>query len=160
MASTYLEVVQAERWVKANPSSEDQALQDALQQQPWDPSVKALTVVPQVLTMMSEKLDWTQKLGDAFLAQEKDTCSPPRRRCGQSPGAGRAPGFEGAGCTTDTSDAFVIVIQPTNPEVIYVPTQRNPAVVYGAWPYPATAGRTTTRRATWPAARSWASPPA
>ncbi len=73
MASTYpLEIVEAERWVKANPGLKDKALEDALQQQPWDPSVKSLAVFPQVLTMMSEKLDWTQKLGDAFLAQQKD----------------------------------------------------------------------------------------
>jgi hypothetical protein len=70
MASTYpLDVIMTERWVKANPSLKDQALQDALQKQPWDPSVKSLAVFPQVLAMMSEKLDWTQKLGDAFLAQ-------------------------------------------------------------------------------------------
>ncbi|HET7033643.1 MAG TPA: DUF3300 domain-containing protein, partial [Casimicrobiaceae bacterium] len=64
MASTYpLEIVQAERWRKANPSLKDKALEDALQQQPWDASVKSLTVFPQVLTMMSDKIDWTQKLG-------------------------------------------------------------------------------------------------
>src|SRR5438552_16980974 len=73
MASTYpLDIVAADRWVKSNPGLKDKALQDALQQQPWDPSVKSLAVFPQVLTMMSEKLDWTQKLGDAFLAQQQD----------------------------------------------------------------------------------------
>src|SRR5947207_13258621 len=73
MASTYpLEVVAADRWAKANPGLKDKALEDALQQQSWDPSVKSLAVFPQVLTMMSEKIDWTQKLGDAFLAQQKD----------------------------------------------------------------------------------------
>jgi hypothetical protein len=73
MASTYpLEVVSAERWVKGNPDLQGQALEDALQMQTWDPSVKSLAAFPQVLTMMNEKLDWTQKLGDAFLAQQKD----------------------------------------------------------------------------------------
>jgi hypothetical protein len=73
MASTYpLAIVEAQRWVKANPNLKDKALEDALQQQSWDPSVKSLAVFPQVLDMMSEKLDWTQKLGDAFLAQQKD----------------------------------------------------------------------------------------
>src|SRR6478735_11580862 len=73
MASTYpLEIVLAERWVKANPSLKDKALEDALQNQRWDPAVKSLAVFPQVLTMMSEKLDWTQKLGDAFLAQQQE----------------------------------------------------------------------------------------
>ena len=73
MASTYpLEVVAAERWAKANATLKDKALEDALQNQAWDPSVKSLAVFPQVLTMMSEKIDWTQKLGDAFLAQQKE----------------------------------------------------------------------------------------
>src|SRR5262245_4161396 len=73
MASTYpLEVVQAARWAKANPNLKGTQLENALQQQSWDPSVKSLAAFPQVLTMMSEKLDWTQKLGDAFLAQQKD----------------------------------------------------------------------------------------
>jgi len=73
MASTYpLEIVLADRWVKANSSLKGKALEDALQNQPWDPAVKSLAVFPQVLTMMSEKLDWTQKLGDAFLAQQQD----------------------------------------------------------------------------------------
>src|SRR3954454_17259095 len=72
MASTYpLEVVQAERWAKANTSLKDNALAEALNKQPWDASVKSLVNFPQVLTMMSEKLDWTQKLGDAFIADQK-----------------------------------------------------------------------------------------
>ena len=73
MASTYpLEVVQAARWAKDNPKVTGKALEDAMAKQPWDPSVKALTTVPQVLNQMNDKLDWTQKLGDAFLAQQKD----------------------------------------------------------------------------------------
>jgi hypothetical protein len=73
MASTYpLEVVQAERWAKQNKSLKGDALKAALDKQTWDDSVKALVPFPDVLTMMSEKLEWTQKLGDAFLAQQKD----------------------------------------------------------------------------------------
>src|SRR5207344_3121484 len=72
MASTYpLEVVEADRWAKANATLKDKALEDALQGQSWDPSVKALTAVPQVLKHMNENLAWTQKLGDAFLADQK-----------------------------------------------------------------------------------------
>ena len=70
MASTYpLEIVQADRWVKQNPTLKDSA--DALNKLTWDPSVKSLINFPQVLTMMSEKLDWTVKLGDAFIADQK-----------------------------------------------------------------------------------------
>src|SRR5512136_214018 len=73
MASTYpLEVVQADRWVKQNKNLPPDALNDALDRQRWDPSVKALVPFPSILTMMSEKLDWTQSVGDAFLAQEAD----------------------------------------------------------------------------------------
>jgi hypothetical protein len=70
MASTYpLEVVEAARWSQDNAAVKGAALADAMQAQSWDPSVKALTAVPQTLLMMNDKLDWTQQLGDAFLAQ-------------------------------------------------------------------------------------------
>src|SRR4030043_259767 len=73
MASTYpLEIVQADRWAKQNKDMKGDALAKALEAQSWDPSVKSLVNFPQVLAMMSEKLDWTKKLGDAFLAQQKD----------------------------------------------------------------------------------------
>ena len=72
MASTFpLEVVQAERFAKQNASLKGEALTKQLESQSWDPSVKSLVNFPQVLTMMNEKLDWTQKLGDAFIAQQK-----------------------------------------------------------------------------------------
>src|SRR5262249_43808682 len=72
-ASTYpIEVVQASRWVNGHPNVHGNALQDAMQQEPWAPSVKGLTAVPQVLAMMNDKLDWTQQLGEAFLAQPND----------------------------------------------------------------------------------------
>ena len=134
MASTYpLEVVQADRWVRQNNNLKGDALADALEEQDWDPSVKSLENFPQVLQMMSEKLDWTQKLGDAFLAQEKDvmdTVQVLRRKA------------EAAGNLNTTQEQKVIVeketiiIEPANPQVVYVPTY-NPTVVYGAWPYPA-----------------------
>ncbi len=75
MASTYpLEIVQASRWRKepANAKLTGTALSKALEQKDWDPSVKALSQFSDVLHTMSEKLDWTQKLGDAFLAQQSD----------------------------------------------------------------------------------------
>ena len=134
MASTYpLEVVQAERWAKQNASLKGDALTKALEAQDWDPSVKSLVNFPQVLTMMSEKLDWTQKLGDAFLADQKkvlDTIQSMRAKA------------QSAGNLKTTKEQIVIVeekiikIEPANPQVIYVPTY-NPTVVYGAWPYPA-----------------------
>jgi hypothetical protein len=134
MASTYpLEVALAERWVKQNASLKGDAVTAALEKQDWDPSVKSLVAFPQVLTMMSEKLDWTQKLGDAFLADQKkvlDTIQSLRAKA------------QASGNLKTTKEQTVIVeekiikIEPANPQVIYVPSY-NPTVVYGAWPYPA-----------------------
>jgi hypothetical protein len=73
MASTYpLEVVQADRWATENKNLKGDRLKDAADKQAWDDSVKALIATPSVLKMMSTKLDWTQKLGDAVLAQQPD----------------------------------------------------------------------------------------
>ena len=80
MASTYpLEVVEASRFARANPDLADDALNEALKDKSWDASVKSLVSFPQVLTMMDEKLDWTQKLGDAFLAQQTDVMDAVQR---------------------------------------------------------------------------------
>ncbi len=138
MASTYpLEIVAAERWLKANPGLKDKALEDALQKQPWDPAVKSLTVFPQVLTMMSEKLDWTQKLGDAFLAQQKDVLATAQALRAKAVAQGSLKDSqEQKVVSTQENNTTIIKIEPTNPEVVYVPTY-NPTVVYGAWPYPA-----------------------
>ena len=134
MASTYpLEVVQAERWAKQNKNMKGDALARALEAQPWDPSVKSLVNFPEVLTMMSEKLDWTQKLGDAFLAQEKSVMETVQKLRAKA---------EATGNLKTTKEQVVkveqetIIIEPANPQVIYVPTY-NPTVVYGAWAYPA-----------------------
>jgi hypothetical protein len=134
MASTYpLEVALAERWTKQNASLKGDALTKALEAQDWDPSVKSLVNFPQVLTMMSEKLDWTQKLGDAFLQDQKkvlDTIQSLRAKA------------QASGNLQTTKEQTVIVeekiikIEPASPQVVYVPTY-NPTVVYGAWPYPA-----------------------
>jgi hypothetical protein len=138
MASTYpLEIVTADRWVKANPTLKDKALEDALQDQPWDPAVKSLTVFPQVLSMMSEKLDWTQKLGDAVLAQQSDVMATVQALRAKAVAEGTLKDTrEQKVVTTTENNTTVIVIEPADPDVVYVPTY-DPAVVYGPWPYPA-----------------------
>jgi hypothetical protein len=145
MASTYpLEVVQADRWAKQNPTLKGSA--DALNKLTWDPSVKSLIDFPQVLTMMSEKLDWTVKLGDAFIADQKSVMDAVQRLRNKAyangnlktskeqnvkvePASATAPAAGG-------SSTQVVVIESSDPAVVYVPTY-NPTVVYGAWPYPA-----------------------
>jgi uncharacterized membrane protein YgcG len=138
MASTYpLEVVEAARWAKANPNVKDKALEDAMQQQTWDPSVKSLTAFPQVLAMMNDKLDWTQKLGDAFLAQQKDLMGAVQRLRAKAYAAGNLKsGKEQTIKVEQQEGATVYIIEPADPQVVYVPTY-NPTVVYGPWPYPA-----------------------
>jgi Protein of unknown function (DUF3300) len=143
MASTYpLEVVEAERWQKANPDLKEKALEDALQSQTWDPSVKSLTAFPPVLEMMSTKLDWTQKLGDAFLAQQSDVMGAVQRLRNKAHAEGNLESNEQQKVVVEEAPASggtqtqTIVIQPANPQVVYVPTY-NPTNVYGPWPYPA-----------------------
>jgi hypothetical protein len=138
MAATYpIDIVQADRWVKANPNLKEKALEDALQKQPWDPSVKALCAAPQVLTMMSEKLDWTQKLGDAFLGQQEDVMKTAQALRAKAVSQGSLKDSKEQKVVTEKIESTTVIkIEPTNPEVVYVPTY-NPTVVYGAWPYPA-----------------------
>jgi len=136
MASTYpLEVVQAARWQKANPNLKDKALEDALQGQPWDPAVKSLATLPQVLTMMNEKLEWTTKLGDAFLAQQADVMKTAQRLRKKAADAGNLASTPEQTVRTEVqNEQSVVIIEPAQPEKVYVPTY-DPAVVYGPWWY-------------------------
>jgi uncharacterized membrane protein YgcG len=138
MASTYpLEIVSAARWVQANPHQQGQALEDALQTQTWDPSVKSLTAFPQVLTMLNDKLDWTQKLGDAFLAQQKDVMDAVQGLRSKAQAQGHLQTTPEQRVMVEQpagSQTTIVTIEPANPQVVYVPTY-NPTVVYGAWPY-------------------------
>src|SRR3954454_4071668 len=143
MASTYpLKVVQADRWVKQNPSLKDKPLADALNKQTWDPAVKSLVNFPQVLAMMSEKLDWTMKLGDAFIADQKSVMDAVQKLRGKAyaqgnlkSGSEQTVKVEQVAATAAQPAAQVIVVESASPSVVYVPTY-NPTVVYGGWPYP------------------------
>ena len=138
-ASTYpLEVAMAARWSEKNPNLKGAALEEAMQKQPWDPSVKGLTSVPQVLAMMNEKLDWTNQLGEAFLAQPDDIQNAVQALRAKADAAGNlksskeqkvrrvaatpSPGYVGP--------PEYIVIEPVEPDYIYVPVY-DPVVVYG-----------------------------
>ncbi|WP_428489365.1 DUF3300 domain-containing protein [Rhodopila sp.] len=136
VASTYpLEVVTASRWVQqpANKALKGDALLKALDAQDWDASVKSLIPFPELLKMMSDQLDWTQKLGDAFLAQQADVLAATQSLRARATAAGK---LQSNTQQTVTHDASAIVIQPAKPETVYVPVY-NPTVVYGPWPYPA-----------------------
>ena len=137
MASTYpLEVVEAARWVKANPGMSETALEEAMQSQTWDPAVKALTAVPQVLQQMNDKLDWTQKLGDAFLAQQQDVMKTVQALRAKAKAAGNLESSKEQVVKEEKQGSETIyVVEPTASDVVYVPIY-NPYVVYGTWWYP------------------------
>jgi hypothetical protein len=136
MASTYpLEVVQAARWVKTNKHLKADALTAALENENWDPSVKSLVNFPQVLDMMNDKLDWTQKMGDAFLAQQKDVMDTVQQLRAKAQSTGNLKTTQQQTVVVE-KETQTIIIESANPEVVYVPTY-NPTVVYGAWAYPA-----------------------
>ena len=134
MASTYpIEVVEADRWVKKNPKLEGEALDRALLDRDWDPSVKALTHFPAILALMSERLTETTNLGNAFLIQEAEVMDMIQEL--------RARAYAQGNLVTTTEQKVIveketIIIEPANPRVIYVPYY-DPFYVYGPWWYPA-----------------------
>lgn len=138
MASTYpLEVVQADRWLNENKNLKGDELKAAVDKQKWDDSVKALVPTPSVLSMMSSKLDWTQKLGDAVLAQQADVMDAMQRLRAKAQANNKLASTKEQKVTvTRQQNKQYIAIEPTNPETVYVPYY-NPSVVYGGWPYPA-----------------------
>ncbi len=136
MASTFpLEIVEASRWLEqpGNAQLQGDALTQALQSQNWDPSVKSLVPFPQVLAMLNNNLNWTQQLGYAFATQQADVMASVQRLRLQAQQAGT---LQSTAQQTVSTDQGAIVIQPANPQVVYVPVY-NPTVVYGPWPYPA-----------------------
>src|SRR5437868_695278 len=137
MASAYpLDIVQAERWLQSHKNLKGDKLKAAVAKEDWDDSIKSLLATPDVLAMMSENLDWTEKLGDAVVAQQPDVMDAIQRL--------RAKAQENNKLTSTKQQKVlvnqvqgkqVIAIEPTDPETVYVPYY-DPAVVYGAWPYP------------------------
>jgi hypothetical protein len=136
MSSTYpLEIVQADRWVTENKNLKGDALKAAVDKQSWDDSVKSLIATPSVLAMMSAKLDWTQKLGDAVLAQQPDVMDAVQRLRVKAQANNKLSSTkEQTVSVARQENKEVIVIEPAVPDTIYVPYY-DPAVVYGGWPY-------------------------
>jgi uncharacterized protein DUF3300/endosialidase-like protein len=138
MASTYpLEVVQADRWATENKALKGDPLKAAVDKQSWDDSVKSLVATPDVLSMMSSKLDWTQKLGDAVLAQQPDVMDAVQRLRTKADANKKLTSTKQQKVTKKQEQGKqIIAIEPTDPGTIYVPYY-DPGVVYGGWPYPA-----------------------
>jgi len=154
MAATYpLEVVQAARLMKSKPGLKDDALNEELKKYDWDDSVKSLCSFPQTLDLLNEKIDWMQKLGDAFLDQRKDTMDAIQRMRAKAQAQGNLQSNEQQKVIVEQASAqpapppqpgqpapapvaaeqTIIKIEPANPQVVYVP-QYNPTVAYGPPP--------------------------
>jgi len=134
-ASTFPEhVVEADQWVQAHPDLKGHALAQAVDQQPWDPSVKALTAFASVLGNMDKNLSWTSSLGDAYYNQEQDLMDAVQVMRQRAQEAGKLKNTEQQ---TVTSQDSTIIIEPASPDVVYVP-EYDPWLVYGdrieAWP--------------------------
>jgi hypothetical protein len=135
-AATYpLEVVEADRFVKDNKNLKGDALKEQVDKKGWDDTVKALTATPSVLDMMSDKLDWTKSLGDAMLAQQADLMDAIQRLREKAKANNKLSSTKQQKVTVKQQESKqVIVIEPTDPNQMYVPYYE-PATVYGAWPY-------------------------
>ncbi len=137
MAAGYpLEIVEAARWSQANPNLKGDAAVTAVADKTWDVSVKSLVAFPSVLKQLSDHLDWTQKLGDALIGQQADVATSIQRLRAKAAAAGTLKTGKEQTVTTQTQGSdTTIAIQPTDPEVVYVPTY-DPNTAYGQWSNP------------------------
>lgn len=158
MATTYPgNVADAVTWSKAHPKALGDDAVKQVADQPWDPSVQSLVAFPQVLATLGQDPAWVQRVGDAFLAQPEAVMDSIQRLRRQAQAAGNlqsnqqqtvtikpaaqpAPAQPASGGGTvvvqQPAPAQTIIIEPTDPQVVYVPSY-NPTQVYGTWPYPA-----------------------
>jgi hypothetical protein len=129
------QIVEADRWVQAHPDLKDDALAQAVDQQNWDPSVKALCAFPSVLANMDKNISWTSSLGDAYYNQQQDVTDAIQRMRRKAQSAGNLKSTPQQVVQDDGSD---VVIQPAQTDVVYVPAY-NPWLVYGypvtPWPF-------------------------
>jgi uncharacterized membrane protein YgcG len=127
-ASTYpTEIVEADRWMQSHPNLKREELAKEVDQQSWDPSVKALTQFPSVLENMDKNLSWTSSLGDAYANQQQDVTDAVQVMRQQAHKAGHLNSNEQEKVTTQGN---TIIIEPANPEMVYVPAY-DPWLVYG-----------------------------
>jgi hypothetical protein len=136
-ASTYpLEIVQLQQWLTKNKDLKDKALADAVQKQPWDPSIQSMAALPDVVKRLADDIGWTTDLGNAVLAQQADVMDAVQRMREKAKDKGNLKSTDQMQVETKTVESKeVIVIQQSKPEVVYVPSY-DPVVVYGAPPYP------------------------
>jgi hypothetical protein len=131
-ASTFpYEIVDATLWLKDNAQLKGEALAKQVDQQSWDPAVKALTQFPSVLDNLAKNLAWTSALGEASATQQPDVMAAVQRLRAKAQAAGNLKSSSEIKVVQESPQT--IVIQPANPQIVYVPVY-NPAVIYGV-PY-------------------------
>ena len=135
-ASTYPgQIVDAEEWMKAHPGLSATDLAAQVDQQQWEPSVKALVQFPSVLANLSSNLGWTSELGDAYYNQPEDVMKAVQQMRKKARKAGNLQPTSQLNVNEQQDQIF---IEPVNPEVVYVPAF-DPWLVYGypiaPWPY-------------------------
>jgi hypothetical protein len=138
-ASTYpLEIVQLQQWLAKHTDLKGEALAAAVEKESWDPAVQGLAALPDVVKRLGDDITWTNDLGNAFLAQQKDVMDAVQRMRKKASDQGNLKTTEQQKVTTQVVETKeVIVIQQANPQVVYVPVY-SPVVVYGPpiYPYP------------------------
>jgi len=126
-ASYPTQIVEADRWLQQHPDLKGDALAKAVDAQSWDPGVKALTQFPGLLGMMDKNLSWTSSLGEAYVDGQQnvlDAVQVMRQRAQQAGNLKSTPQ------ESVTTQGNTIVIEPANPQVVYVP-EYDPWIVYG-----------------------------
>jgi hypothetical protein len=140
-AATYpLDVVEAARWLQdsQNAALKGDQLFAALQQKSWDPSVKGLAPFPRLLRMLDANLEWTEQLGEAYLANPAAVMDAIQRLRRRAQLAGRLVTTSQEIVRTEQEPARIeeaVTIEAPSPEVVYVPIC-DPSFAYGPWPYP------------------------
>jgi hypothetical protein len=141
VASTYpLEVVQAYQWMQQHPELKGADLTKAAQGQNWDPSVQALTAFPDLLKRLNQDVTWLTNLGNAFLASQSQVMDAVQTMRQRAQDSGKLASTDKEKVTTTSENGQrVVVIEPANPEVVYVPDY-DPIWVWGPapvwYPYP------------------------
>jgi hypothetical protein len=139
VASTYpLEIIQLQQWLGKHPDLKGEALVAAVEKEDWDPSIQSMAALPDAVKRLADDIKWTTDLGNAFLAQQNDVMDAVQRMRMKASAAGNLKSNEQMNVETKVVETkTVVIIQPANPQVIYVPTY-SPVIVYGppVYPYP------------------------
>ena len=131
-ASTYpLEIIQLQQWLAKHPKLKDKELAAEVAKEPWDPAIQALAGLPEVVKRLSDDIQWTTDLGNAFLAQQSDVMDAVQRMRKKAQEKGNLKSSEQQKVETKVVEKkTVIVVEQADPQVVYVPAY-NPVVVYG-----------------------------